>query len=231
MLAVEHLPAVGLSVVGWATCFGVSAAVSGKRYDAEFKGRAVSILHALVIVGLSLYVDGGDVATTFAHGDLSPGRRAILILATGYFLWDLVLCFMAPDVLMNLAHHVVSLASTLYPLLSGNGAQLLVAVLWTLEVPNPFMNLRFMLRAAEKGRSSYGLVNEVLFAAAYFVARGYFGVRLWWATIAAPCPLFLRAMSSLMLVVSTLWGVKIAQVAGYKIRQLLKMVTGGKKKA
>lgn len=54
------------------------------------------------------------------------------------------------------------------------------------EVSNPFLHLKFILRALRKGNQQLMLVNDAAFALSFFVCRLLVGPFVVWATVASP---------------------------------------------
>ena len=57
---------------------------------------------------------------------------------------------------------------------------------WLQEVSNPFLHLRFILRALRKGNQQLMLVNDAAFALSFFICRLLLGPFVVWATVASP---------------------------------------------
>ena len=54
------------------------------------------------------------------------------------------------------------------------------------EVSNPFLHLRFILRALRKGNQQLMLINDAAFALSFFICRLLLGPFVVWATVASP---------------------------------------------
>eukprot|EP00891_Asterochloris_glomerata_P005987 jgi/Astpho2/5987/Aster-x1341 len=137
---------------------------------------------------------------------------AVLTISLGYFLYDTAVCFILDRDPWNAAHHLCTILG------------LLVGVCNRMEVSNPFLHLRFILRALRKGNQQLMLVNDAAFALSFFVCRLLVGPFVVWATVASPTTPWIVKLGGVgIFVVSLFWASKI-------LRMIQRTVLGGSKK-
>lgn len=154
------------------------------------------------------------------------GSYATLGLSAGYFASDAVAMILFPAIgsFPIYAHHAVALAS-LAAAAAARGAHAPVLAVLASEATTPLVNARFWLDRCGGGRRGWlYAANGLALALAWFVCReaafvGYFWWlrRAWPGLRAAELPAYARAMlcgvPALLLVLNTLWFVKIVKGA------------------
>lgn len=145
----------------------------------EWNNRAMSTVHAVFITVMSLYLvfwsdlysdDRLAGPVTLRN---SPMSTFVLGASVGYFLADLGMIFwFYPDLggLEYVVHHLLSLASIAYAMLTGEG-QLYTYMVLISETTTPGINLRWYLDTAGMKRSRAYVVNGVVIFLSWLVAR------------------------------------------------------------
>jgi len=176
--ALAEVPRLGLA---WAFAFAVSRGVFPSR-SLSFSNRVVSVVHAVVSAGLCAPLLGG--AVDLFHPFDSPcgpntgEQRRAMLWSTGYFVYDFLCCaYVAvredPKMLdlEGALHHVATLSGLVYGLVGGHCGATLTLCLLTMEVSNPFMHGRFLMKELGIRDTTLNVVNDVLFASIFFLCR------------------------------------------------------------
>ncbi|KAK7300200.1 hypothetical protein RJT34_11037 [Clitoria ternatea] len=145
----------------------------------EWKNRSMSTIHAIFITTMSLYL----VFCSNLFSDNQSDERVIiqssslstfaLGVSVGYFIADLGMIFWYFPSLGGyeyVIHHVLSLVSVAFSMLSGQG-QLYTYMVLISETTTPGINLRWYLDATGMKRSKAYLINGVVIFIAWLVAR------------------------------------------------------------
>ncbi|XP_027063255.1 uncharacterized protein [Coffea arabica] len=145
----------------------------------EWNNRAISTFHAIFITTMSLYFvfwsdlysdDRFAPAITLRHSKLSTFPLGVSI---GYFLSDLgMIIWLYPSLggLEYVAHHLLSMLSVIYAMVTGEG-QIYTYMVLISEATTPSINLRWYLDAAGMKTSRAYLINGVVMFLAWVVAR------------------------------------------------------------
>lgn len=144
----------------------------------EWNNRGMSNAHAVFITLMSLYLvffsdlfsDSIEGLVTFRNSNLSTFTLGVSV---GYFMTDLAMIFwLYPSLggMEYVLHHVLSIISISYSMLSGEG-QLYTYMVLISETTTPGINLRWFLDTAGMKRSSAYLVNGVAMFFAWLIAR------------------------------------------------------------
>lgn len=150
-----------------------------KMQRIEWNNRAISTIHALFITAMSLYlVFWSDLYSdqelkAFVTLQSSPLSTFALGVSVGYFLTDLAMIFWFYPALGGMeyvVHHLLSLTSVAYAMLTGEG-QLYTYMVLISETTTPGINLRWYLDTTGMKRSRTYLINGVVIFIAWLVAR------------------------------------------------------------
>ncbi|XP_072952410.1 uncharacterized protein [Typha angustifolia] len=144
----------------------------------EWNNRGMSSAHAFFITVMSLYLvffsdlfsDRLEGLVTFRSSDISTFTLGV---SAGYFIADLAVIFWLYPSLGGyeyVLHHIISVISIIYSMLSGEG-QLYTYMVLISETTTPGINLRWFLDTAGMKRSSAYLINGVAMFFAWLVAR------------------------------------------------------------
>ncbi|KAF8390927.1 hypothetical protein HHK36_023227 [Tetracentron sinense] len=145
----------------------------------EWNNRGISSVHAIFIMVMSLYlVFWSDLFSDHQLAGLvtfrsSPLSTFSLGISLGYFLADLGMIFwLYPSLggLEYVLHHLLSIVTVAYAMLSGEG-QLYTYMVLISETTTPGINLRWYLDTAGMKRSTAYLINGVVIFLAWLFAR------------------------------------------------------------
>lgn len=145
----------------------------------EWNNRAISTFHAIFIATMSLYfVFWSDLYSDRQLTTLITLRHSIvstfsLGVSVGYFLCDLgMIIWLYPSLggLEYVVHHLLSMVSVLYAMLTGEGQVYTFMVLLS-EVTTPAVNLRWYLDAAGMKKSKLYVINGLMMFLTWLVAR------------------------------------------------------------
>ncbi|KAL6610473.1 hypothetical protein ACP70R_040442 [Stipagrostis hirtigluma subsp. patula] len=158
-------------------CFKGYASLTKMR-KIEWNNRGMSTVHALFITIMSAYLvffsslfsDQLDGPITFRSSHLS---NLTLGVSVGYFIADLaMILWFYPSLggMEYIIHHMLSLVSVVYAMLSGEG-QLYTYMVLISETTTPGINLRWFLDIAGMKHSKAYLLNGVAMFLTWLVAR------------------------------------------------------------
>ncbi|KAL6620507.1 hypothetical protein ACP70R_035646 [Stipagrostis hirtigluma subsp. patula] len=158
-------------------CFKGYASLTKMR-KIEWNNRGMSTVHAIFITVMSAYLvffsslfsDQLDGPITFRSSHLS---NLTLGVSVGYFIADLaMILWFYPSLggMEYIIHHMLSLVSVVYAMLSGEG-QLYTYMVLISETTTPGINLRWFLDIAGMKHSKAYLLNGVAMFLTWLVAR------------------------------------------------------------
>lgn len=144
----------------------------------EWNNRGMSTVHAIFITVMSVYLvffsgmfsDQLDGPVTVRSSSLSSFTLGVSI---GYFITDIAMIYWLYPALGGMEyviHHMLSLMSTMYAMLSGEAHVYIYMGLIT-ETTTPGINLRWFLDVAGMKNSKAYLVNGVAMVVTWLVAR------------------------------------------------------------
>ncbi|VAH21086.1 unnamed protein product [Triticum turgidum subsp. durum] len=144
----------------------------------EWNNRGMSTVHAIFITVMSVYLvffsgmfsDQLDGPVTVRSSSLSSFTLGVSI---GYFITDIAMIYWLYPALGGMEyviHHMLSLMSTMYAMLSGEAHVYIYMGLIT-ETTTPGINLRWFLDVAGMKNSKAYLVNGVAMVITWLVAR------------------------------------------------------------
>lgn len=140
-------------------------------------------------------------------------NRVVSLIHVAVALW---LCSVSVE---DWKHPLQPLASPAAPLQCGSE---LTGCLWLMEISNPFMHMRELLKELGYKDSRLSLLNDICFAFIFTLARLMVGPYLVYLTITANNPLIVKVTSVGLQVVSIFWFYKIAKMVQYKIAKAKK---------
>lgn len=125
--------------------------IFNRHCSPEWNCRIVTFCHGCVATLLTFTsaLVTGPFPFTYVGKPNTPFHVAIIVISVGYFLFDFVwsLWYQTEGVVM-LAHHIVSIFGFTYVLYTGMCGCELTAVLGGSEVSNPFLQLRWFMKAS-----------------------------------------------------------------------------------
>lgn len=164
----EPVTGLPIAALGWATVYGIFCTLPGFRTRPfGFVNRAVAIVHALVAVAMVtplLFLDE-DLKV---GGPNTPVQLFVLSVSGGFFAYDTIAWiingfsrnrFDWPQIF----HHSAVLTSLACTFHLGRSATDCALGLLIAEVANPFMYMRYLLRAMGLSDSPIGRLNQVVF--------------------------------------------------------------------
>ncbi|KAK2517820.1 transmembrane protein 136-like [Columba livia] len=192
-----------------------------KHRSCEWSCRLVTLLHGVIVTGLSGYAAllDGPWALTHAGSPNTPLQIHVLSLTLGYFLFDLGWClyFQTEGDLM-LFHHTLSICGMIMVLGLGNSATEVNAVLFVSEITNPLLQTRWFLREMGCYYTFLGELVDFLFVLLFVVLRMGGGALVMYAMVTAPgTSWLLKAGGLAMYVVSLGFMVEICRFVKRKM--------------
>ncbi|KAL0047282.1 hypothetical protein WJX82_011596 [Trebouxia sp. C0006] len=166
------LQQIGISTAAWAAVFVIINAIILRRRSLGFNNRLVSFLHALVALVLC------PAALNWQHPLSGFGQtttnyqRSVMNLSLGYFTYDMLCCLYIDLDFANVVHHLCTMLGLAVGVCNGvSGAELTFCLL-LMEVSNPFLHGRFLMKIA--------------FAVSFFICRLLIGPAVIYYTLICP---------------------------------------------
>jgi hypothetical protein len=227
LVAVPALQKVFPQSVLWALLFILTRFVLLRRRTADFANRVVSFIHAVVAIYMcvrclprwSALIENVGGVNTVEHLEC-------LTLSLGYFVYDLLYCMLNNEI-ENVVHHLFTVGGLASGVITGRSGPELVGCLFLMEVSNPSLHARFMLRELGMKDSLVSTLNDLVFALLFLFCRLIVGPPLVWRTIVNESNTYIVKAGALgILVVSVMWGWRIIMMI---VRTCKKLFGGGKK--
>ncbi|GLJ19312.1 hypothetical protein SUGI_0347660 [Cryptomeria japonica] len=213
-----------VGVFAWSAVFVVLRKIMWNR-SFDFCNRLVSMLH----VGVALWLSSASIKD-WRHpihplaSPSSPLQIRALAVSLSYFMYDSICClFETPISISNCIHHTVSILGLLGGIYYGVCGSELVGCLWLMEISNPFMHMRELLKELGYKDSDLSLVNDICFALIFSIARLIMGPYLTYLTLTAINPFIIKATAFGLQVVSIFWFYKIVRMVYYKLSKRNRM--------
>ncbi|GLJ19308.1 hypothetical protein SUGI_0347600 [Cryptomeria japonica] len=211
-----HTVVVG--VFAWSAVFVVLRKMIGNR-SFDFCNRLVSMVH----VGVAIWLSSASIKD-WRHplhplaSPSSPLQIRALAVSLSYFIYDFICClFVTPISISNCIHHTVSILGLLGGISYGVCGSELVGCLWLMEISNPFMHMRELLKELNYKDSNLSLINDICFALIFSFARLIMGPYVTYYTLTANNPFIIKATSFGLQAVSIFWFYKIVRMVFYKL--------------
>jgi len=184
-----------------------------KRPAAEWANECVSFVHGLISIGLSGYSLLHSKELVYGQ-PTTPLHRAIFAISLGYVLVDSV--YLIYHKLMDATvafHHVATTLGLAYGVfMPESGAEMVVAMA-TLEITNPCLHIRWMLRALELKESKVYVYNELIFFGVFVLARVIFAVPFTKEVLWSPnVSTFVKTSASMLQLLSLVWAIFMAKI-------------------
>lgn len=186
----------------------------------DFCNRCVSLVHVVVslffcaasVADWSRPLDGVGAPSSY------PQMLAISV-SFAYFIYDTICCAVElPFSVEFLMHHLITLMGLAFGYVRQISGTELVACLMLMEVSNPCMHGRELLKELKLKDSSLSLANDVMFALVFTVARIFIGPVLVYRCVMSPTsPTAVKLGAAGIQVVSILWFYKIVRLVSYKL--------------
>ncbi|KAJ7526834.1 hypothetical protein O6H91_16G044700 [Diphasiastrum complanatum] len=208
-----------LAVLAWSAAFATLRFVLLPKRSGDFCNRFVSQLHVVVALVLSsLSVQDWSHPFHPLAAPASPLQIRAMSVSLAYFVYDFLCCLiLAPGDISTAVHHIVSILSLAYGFFYATSGTELVACLWLMELSNPFMHAREMLKDFGLKDTWVNLCNDACFALIFTCARLVIGPYLVFVTLRANNPLLVKLGAVGMQLVSLFWFYKIVRLVRYKL--------------
>ena len=214
--------------LAWTSLYVLFRFVLLRKRTADFNNRLVSLIHALVAMkycvaclptwGALLENVGGK--NTSAHLDC-------ITMSLGYFVYDLIYCVLNNEI-ENVIHHMFTVGGLASGVVTGRSGPELVGCLFLMEVSNPSLHLRSLLRELDMKDSVLASVNDLIFALLFLFCRLVVGPPLVYKTVVNKDNTYLVKAGALgILIVSLMWAWKIIMMI---VRTSKKLAGGSKPK-
>merc|ERR1711915_113282 len=219
----QRVRTVVVEVVTWTVTFiGVRKILSKRSFD--FWNRVVSLIHVAVALWLcSVSVEDWKHPLQPLASPAAPLQIRALSMSLSYFIYDFSCCLFDSSIsVSNCIHHLVSILGLGVGVVYATCGSELTGCLWLMEISNPFMHMRELLKELGYKDSRLSLLNDICFAFIFTLARLMVGPYLVYLTITANNPLIVKVTSVGLQVVSIFWFYKIAKMVQYKIAKAKK---------
>ncbi|KAL3141132.1 hypothetical protein ABBQ38_003483 [Trebouxia sp. C0009 RCD-2024] len=202
------------STAAWTAVFTTLNALLLRQRSLGFNNRAVSLLHALVALTLC------PAALNWQHPFSGYGQkttdyqRFVMNISLGYFTYDMLCCLYIDLDFANVAHHLCTTLGLAVGVCNGVSGTELTFCLLLMEVSNPFLHGRFLLKELGWKQTHLSVINDLAFAISFFVCRLLIGPVVVYYTLVCPSsPTIVKVGGIGIQVVSLFWFYKIAQIA------------------
>lgn len=219
----QRVRTVVVGVVAWTVTFiGVRKILWKRSFD--FCNRVVSLIHVAVALWLcSVSVEDWKHPLQPLASPAAPLQIRALSMSLSYFIYDFGCCLFDSSIsVSNCIHHLVSILGLGVGVVYATCGSELTGCLWLMEISNPFMHMRELLKELGYKDSRLSILNDICFAFIFTLARLMVGPYLVYLTITANNPLIVKVTSVGLQVVSIFWFYKIAKMVQYKIAKAKK---------
>ena len=223
---VEYAVEVATWTHYWMGLFVVCRSFLFRKYTPNFSNRIVSIVHAIAAIYYSVQTFENGFASLFENvgGANTKPQALCMAVSLSYFIYDLCYCAMVGE-RESVVHHLFTIAGLASGLLNGKSGAELVGCLFLMEVSNPSLHLRDILREMKLKDGPIGSANDLFFAVAFLVCRLVIGPFIVYETVMCPHNELVVKLGGLgILVVSVMWSVKIVKMIAKEVKKL----SGGK---
>lgn len=220
------LQQIGISTAAWAAVFVIINAIILRRRSLGFNNRLVSFLHALVALVICPAALNWQHPLSGFGQTTTDYQRSVMNLSLGYFTYDMLCCLYIDLDFANVVHHLCTMLGLAVGVCNGvSGAELTFCLL-LMEVSNPFLHGRFLMKELGWKQSSLSTINDIAFAVSFFICRLLIGPAVIYHTLICPTsPMIVKVGGVGIQIVSLFWFYKIAQIATRKASR-----SGGKTK-
>jgi len=214
--------------IAWTALYIVLRFVLLRRRSADFNNRVVSFVHALVAIHMcARCLPTWGALLENVGGKNTQEHLDCLIVSLAYFVYDFIYCLLNNEI-ENVIHHMFTLGGLASGVVTGRSGPELVGCLFLMEVSNPSLHLRTMLRELNMKDSLLATVNDLVFALLFLFCRLIVGPPLVYKTVVNKSNTYLVKAGALgILIVSLMWGWKIIMMI---VRTVGKLAGGGSKK-
>eukprot|EP00270_Netrium_digitus_P008249 TRINITY_DN2454_c0_g2_i1.p1 TRINITY_DN2454_c0_g2~~TRINITY_DN2454_c0_g2_i1.p1 ORF type:complete len:246 (+),score=17.80 TRINITY_DN2454_c0_g2_i1:75-812(+) len=206
-------------VASWSVAFLFLRFLLFRRLSYDFSNRCVSVLHVLVSLSLaSRAIDWTDPLQGFGSAN-TENQALTMVVSLAYFIYDFFGCLFATPVdYASCLHHVFTVLGLAYGIIGSKSGAELVGCLWLMEISNPFMHGRELLRELKLKETAMATVNDLLFVLTFTAARIVIGPFFLYRALCAPSFICVKIGAIAIQLVSILWFAKICKVLVYKVK-------------
>eukprot|EP00884_Botryococcus_braunii_P006540 jgi/Botrbrau1/15888/Bobra.40_1s0071.1 len=207
---------------GWTSAFVLIRYGLLPHHSADFSNRFVSLLHALVTVPLAIAAMRSPVFASFGQRT-SDSELRVLTMSLGYFVYDTICCSLIDFDLPSFIHHLCTILGLSVGVCLRKSGGELTACLLLMEMSNPFLHLRYMLKESRMESSSFAVLNDMAFAVSFIICRVLIGPLVVYHTLTcSSSSTFVKVGGLGVQLVSLFWFYKVAQTLRRKFKQRLK---------
>lgn len=148
----------------------------------------------------------------------SPPQMRAITVSLAYFIYDFGCCLLDTPVDYTTAvHHLLTILGLAYGFVRGDCGTELLACLWLMELSNPSMHLRELLKEVGVRESPLNLANDLLFVLLFTFARMVVGPYVCALTVSGRSPVAVKIGAIGIQVVSAFWFYKIVRMVYFKL--------------
>ncbi|KAL2632303.1 hypothetical protein R1flu_016989 [Riccia fluitans] len=210
---------LAIGTVAWGAGFGIVRALLGSKKSWDFCNRCISMVHVFVCIYLCMVSVRDWSRPMDAVG--SPSSRLEMRAITtslAYFIYDFFCCLLdVPVDYANAVHHIVTIIGLGYGFVLQTSGPELVACLWLMELSNPFMHARELLKELGVKDTPVNMANDLAFVAVFTLARLGVGPVVVYHTLMSDDPLAVKIGAVGIQVISIFWFYRIARMVLYKL--------------
>ncbi|KAL3695355.1 hypothetical protein R1sor_009431 [Riccia sorocarpa] len=210
---------LAIGTAAWGAGFGIVRALSGGKRSWDFCNRCISMVHVFVCIYLCMAsvrdwsrpLDGVGTAS-------SPSEMRALKTSLAYFIYDFFCCLLDVKVdYANAVHHIVTIVGLGYGFVTQAYGPELIACLWLMELSNPFMHARELMKEAGIKDTPLNMLNDLAFVVVFTLARLGAGPFVVYSTLKSEDPLTVKLGAVGIQVISIFWFYRIARMVVYKL--------------
>jgi len=225
LLKQEYLNFVILAHLGWWLIYGVihfftHPKLKSEKLILDTKNRYVSIIHALVIFGLSI------IDTIYYQKDQcgqtnTDFQNYILLTTFSYFLYDMIAC-----IILNISdkemvlHHLSCIIGSYVGVSYNNSANEMIRALVVTEISCPIMHIRMILKNYDLKHTMIHLVLDYSYMIIYLIARMGYGTKVIYFTVFCPDNLLIvRITGGFLWIQSVIFSKRMISLLKHKYKE------------
>lgn len=212
---IEDIEVIAVLYVIWLTLYLLARHIFFRSLSPDGANRVVSLLHAFI----GIVLPAGAINFAALQADVgTPTTRAQLLalrVSLSYFLYDTFCCIAIElsttglDVATTF-HHVATLSGLLVGVFQRVSGHELLCCLLLMEVSNPCMHTRFLLKETGMADTQLYAVNGAVFAFTFLMCRNVLGLPVvYWTVMSERTPLIVKAGGLGIMFVSLFWTKKL----------------------
>ncbi|CAM6083246.1 unnamed protein product [Calypogeia fissa] len=208
-----------VGIVAWSAGFVIVRSLLKKR-SWDFCNRCISVVHVFVAVFLCMAsVKDWSRPLDGIGGPSSRLQMRAITVSLSYFIYDFFCCLLdVPIDYSNAVHHLITIMGLAFGYYKATCGPELVACLWLMELSNPFMHARALLKEFGVKDTPLNTLNDLSFVIVFTFARLLVGPYVVYSTLTAQSPFAVKFGAVGIQVVSVFWFYKIARMVLYKLK-------------